>query len=117
MEIIRLNNVTLKLKALSLIINELYDMPSGYLYVASPIETINKDSLAMIYSSELFDGEMLEELYPEIIQKYNLNRIISLQRAEDALINAFYQKEQPTLQELIKCLAFHAEKSGYLDLR
>lgn len=107
--------MNLELEPLYIMLQKVYNAPYGYIYLQGD-HPWNGTSLGLIYYTDRFDSVLLEEEYPEFVHQHQLQRVMQIDRAEDAMRNAFFQKEQPTYAELVACFNFHYLRSGYLVL-
>lgn len=104
-----------KLEPLHQLLGKVHTDLHGIIYMqGEPPWTVHSPGL--IYYTDGFGTLYLEDEMPDFMQKHDLRQAISTDRAEDAIYNAFNQKEQPTWDELAACFTFHCLRSGYLDL-
>ncbi|MEO0597042.1 MAG: hypothetical protein AAF126_13085, partial [Chloroflexota bacterium] len=87
----------------------------GYIYLQGNFPW-DKDSLGLIFETDVYDDVLLEDINPELIKTKRLTRVMQISRAEDAIRNAFMQKNDVTRDELVACFNNHYENDGYLDL-
>ncbi len=105
----------LSLKPLSDLLQEVYNAPPGDIYLQGSYPW-NKDSLGILFYTDGFGEPLLRPENPEWLQENNLQRVMQIGRAEDAMSNAFAQKEDISIDEAVACFNFHYANDGYLDL-
>ncbi len=105
----------IKLEPLFLLLQKVYNAPFGYIYLEGEYPW-RKDSLGLIYFTDPYNPIPLETKFPGLVKEHSLQQVMQVGRAEDAMRNAFMQKEHLTFDEAVACFNYHYQHSGYLSL-
>ena len=97
------------------LLDKVHNAPYGYIYLQGEYPW-SPNTLGILYHTDRYYSVLLEDTQPDFVHSYNLQRVMQISRAEDAMLNAFNQKKQPTYEDLVACFNFHYKNSGYLDL-
>ena len=101
----------LKLEPLALLLPRMLNGSHGDIYLQGDYPW-NADSLGLLFYSEGYDIDPLETEFPDFKASNRLQYVMQTGRAEDALRNAYMQKElmhkpELSIAEAVSCFNFH----------
>ncbi len=105
----------LHLQPLSILLHEVLKAPHGYIYLLGD-HPWNADTEGLLFFTDIYGEVMLETRHPDFMRAKNLKLVMEIGRAEDAVRNAYFQKPNVSIAELVRCFNYHYAHSGYLDL-
>ena len=104
-----------RLEPLSELLEHAIDSQYGLIYLQGDCPW-RADSLGLIYFTDIYESHRLEDTHPDFMRQHNLQYVMQVPRAQDAIVNAYLQKEEVSTEELVACFNYHYLHSGFLTL-
>ncbi len=105
----------LPLVPLSELLKQAFRSENGYIYLQGtyPWRT---ESLGVLCEADMYSDKLLEDEQPDFCKLNNLHPVMQTQLVEDLVRNAFLQKPDVTVRELIACFNNYYQNDSFLDL-